>query len=470
MIADHAINPASDFGALGDGRTDDTAALQRAFDAAASSGRAVRIPAGVYLHGEPLELRGITVTGDGDRTVLTATDSQQGALHVTGAGAVLEAIRLGGTATRRFTNNESAGVHVENARDFRIERVTIDNAGSAGILVRTSGDGRILDNRISGTKADAIHLTDGSHDILVRGNRVDNAGDDGVACVSYIGPYPKVRDVTVEGNTVTNNAWGRNFSVVGGESIRIVNNTADGNRAGGAGVYIAGEPEWRTRGATDVLVAGNTIRNTGGPRSGHGEVMIYNATTEPSDRITIADNTILSAPYQAITVTGPGNRGVTITGNTIKGVAAEGIAILRGGASVTVTGNRIADVAQDGVGIARGAPSVVLENNRMEGIDGAAVAANRLSGGSLIVKDNQFIDVARSATQAGGVINLSDARLDRLSVTGNRQSGRSPRLARYFLYDDGAAGSVAYFGNRTPLEAWFANALQRDQKPPTEVE
>ena len=39
---------ARDFGALGDGQTDETTALQRALDAAAKSGETVYLPAGVY--------------------------------------------------------------------------------------------------------------------------------------------------------------------------------------------------------------------------------------------------------------------------------------------------------------------------------------------------------------------------------------------------------------------------------------
>ena len=40
---------AKDFGAVGNGQTDDTGALQRAIDASQMAGRALLIPAGVYL-------------------------------------------------------------------------------------------------------------------------------------------------------------------------------------------------------------------------------------------------------------------------------------------------------------------------------------------------------------------------------------------------------------------------------------
>jgi hypothetical protein len=51
------------FGATGDGRTDDTAALQRAFDAAGAKGGGVFLPPGVYLTGELHVRPGIAVIG-----------------------------------------------------------------------------------------------------------------------------------------------------------------------------------------------------------------------------------------------------------------------------------------------------------------------------------------------------------------------------------------------------------------------
>jgi hypothetical protein len=55
-----------DYGAVGDGRTDDTLALQVALDSACESGAAVRIPAGIYNIASPLVTKcALAISGDG---------------------------------------------------------------------------------------------------------------------------------------------------------------------------------------------------------------------------------------------------------------------------------------------------------------------------------------------------------------------------------------------------------------------
>lgn len=68
---------ARDFGAVGDGVTDDTAALQAAMDYAASMKLRLRIHAGVYMISAPLQFRSHAyVYGDGmDNTIIRFTDA-----------------------------------------------------------------------------------------------------------------------------------------------------------------------------------------------------------------------------------------------------------------------------------------------------------------------------------------------------------------------------------------------------------
>ena len=67
----HQRLSASDFGAVGDGETDDTAALEALFAAAADLNKAVYIPSGTYMIRRPLTLKsGMEIYGDGNSSVI----------------------------------------------------------------------------------------------------------------------------------------------------------------------------------------------------------------------------------------------------------------------------------------------------------------------------------------------------------------------------------------------------------------
>ena len=61
----------TDFGAVGDGETDDTEALERLFASAAENQKAVYIPAGTYMIRRPLTIKsGMEVYGDGNSSII----------------------------------------------------------------------------------------------------------------------------------------------------------------------------------------------------------------------------------------------------------------------------------------------------------------------------------------------------------------------------------------------------------------
>ncbi|HEX6979104.1 MAG TPA: glycosyl hydrolase family 28-related protein [Alphaproteobacteria bacterium] len=309
----------TDFGAIGDGTTDNHAMIERAFDYATANGVDVFIPAGVFAHSGTLSAEGIGIFGTGEGSVLRAMQFGVEALVLRGNGAALADVRLEGDGSSRLATDESARVLVEDAANFAVERVHIVGSSSAGIKVEASAFGRIADNVIENTRADSIHMIFGSHDILVEGNRILDSGDDGISVVSYKGGGT-VNHITIRGNDVLDNTGGRGISVIGGADVLIEHNNVVGGMADRAGIYVAAEAEWNTEGVDDVRVADNTLRDAGGTSSGHGAITVYNSQTDVrNDDVVITGNDIHDPRNMGILALGSGEQEIAIFGNRLHG-------------------------------------------------------------------------------------------------------------------------------------------------------
>jgi nitrous oxidase accessory protein NosD len=184
-------------------------------------------------------------------------------------------------------------------------------------------------------QADSIHITGGSTDIDVTGNRIVGSNDDGIAVVNYGDGAGNVR---IDGNTVTGNRWGRNITAVGASDVKITNNFIDGNAADGAGVYVASEPAYNTAAPKNVLIQGNTIQDTGGPGQDHGQIMLWSGKGPISD-VTIRDNEVRDSKKGDLAVVISGQTSnVMLEGNNIDGEISR-----RNGGSYDGDGNTMND-------------------------------------------------------------------------------------------------------------------------------
>ena len=291
----------TDFGAVGDGKTDNRAAIQKAIDFAKANGKDVFVPAGTFLHDGLIKLDGAHMYGAGDKSVLKAVNSGDQSIELTGTGAWLKYLTLDSDATTRGQAHVNAKILVQDATGFTVAGVHILNSHSAGIMIDSSQNGVVRGSTISGTNADSIHITSGSHDIVVKNNHVDHAGDDGIAVVSYGAAAGDLNhDITITGNTVTDNVWGRNISVVGGERVTITQNHVEGNGAGLAGIYLATEPAYATAGVRSVVVDGNVVVNTGSDKTGHGNIMLYDGTDQTISGVQLSNNTIVGRDIRTV--------------------------------------------------------------------------------------------------------------------------------------------------------------------------
>ena len=116
-----------DFGATGDGVTDDTAAIQ----AALLAGKIITFPAGTYLINDALSLNTHTLIGENNiRTIIKQTTDNKPILQVTGIGGSVRGFHLTYTNNQTYTNSSSKAIEfVAGSTIFQSFRdIFIDNA------------------------------------------------------------------------------------------------------------------------------------------------------------------------------------------------------------------------------------------------------------------------------------------------------------------------------------------------------
>jgi len=260
------------YGALGDGSTDDTSALQKAFDSAPAETTVVLT--GIYAHRDVLHLRRAALHVSGPGTLL-ATDESRSSVWIEADNVLVDGLTIRtARTTQRWSAWEQMGVRLVGGNGITLRSVTVTGAAAAGVYVGGSA-GFILDHvTVQNSRADGIHLTGGSHDGKLMSPTTMNTGDDGVAVVSYGSDGAPCHDITVTSPHVLGTTWGRGISVVGG--VRINETDIDVQRTSAAGVYIGAEGSpWFTAAPQDVTVSGGTIvgANTNADVD-HGAVLV----------------------------------------------------------------------------------------------------------------------------------------------------------------------------------------------------
>ena len=314
------------------------AAIRRAVAAAKAAGKALYFPAGTYDYTGFLILDGVSASGDGDSTLLRASDPNNSAIILRGSNVSLRSLKITApTAASRVGSGNAAGVYVDRASGFAVENVTVAKVQNIGILVFNSANGVIASNFVTGSLADAIHLTNGTHNVVVKGNRVRDVGDDMIAVVSYLGD-PQCADITIVDNDVRGQWWGRGISVVGGRNVTVERNSiAD---TAGAGVLVNSDGSFGTFGTSGVRILGNTISGTANHGNiRHGGIHIEGWPGQPVLGTIVSGNTITDARYRGIVV-GPNTDGTVVSGNGVVRTANEGIFVW-GGSNPTIKGNKI---------------------------------------------------------------------------------------------------------------------------------
>jgi hypothetical protein len=226
-----------DFGAVGDGTTDDKAAVQAAIDAC--SNKTLVFPPGTYLISGATGLtisNPIYIKFDGNAKLLfnnnNATYIQTVANNVS-----IENIWIDGGSTS-WTRTGNAAIRVKDngaaTYNIRFIKPRIENVAGGGILVgwtNTIYNVTIENPVVQYTQADGVSIVYDVQNVTITNPKCYNTGDDGVSIVSYSSAASPIKNVTVTDALSVNSAT-RGLTVIGGQDIkvsgRVINSAVQG--------------------------------------------------------------------------------------------------------------------------------------------------------------------------------------------------------------------------------------------------
>ena len=151
-----------DFGAVGDGSTDDTTAIQAAIDSLSSTGGVVYMPAGTYkvTTGITLADNNVKVKGEGWKATNIVLYADVAGFTITGAYCELTGFHLSKSGSHT-KNGITVGSSTPNYGDrFRIREVFIDGMGNHGVEVIASALMYIEDVTSINNGGDGLHIDD----------------------------------------------------------------------------------------------------------------------------------------------------------------------------------------------------------------------------------------------------------------------------------------------------------------------
>jgi parallel beta-helix repeat protein len=296
-----------DFGAVGDGKHDDSAAFAEALAKCAGE---LSVPAGTYRIAGVKVPDGTLVRGVGVKSVI-AMPAEAEAAMLPGNDCTLSSLRFVGSADDKASPIQKGLVRLQYVSGVTLTGLVFESSPRSGIITDHANHFRITDSRFAGV-ALGIHLIFSDHG-LVSGNFIRDAKAHGIQFWGNWEFRDKLAtDLVFTGNHVQN-AGGGGIWGTGGVRVVMSGNVVDG--AGDVGL----DYEW----CDDSSITGNTVRSA----TNAGISLFYGC-----ENITISGNSVVVTEGKeglryGIWLTDPdrpkfakdlGHRVIAITGNTVR--------------------------------------------------------------------------------------------------------------------------------------------------------
>jgi hypothetical protein len=249
-----------DFGAVGDGVADDTAAFTAAFAEIGALGGGVLYAPETYNIPDGIVITSSNFVLDGQYTgKFLSTGTTNDAILI---DTLLDNVIIQNLSIEIPTSNLRSGgmclqfsVGCTNVKVLNVNTL----GGVAGIWIISGTNALVQGCFVDTPKADGIHFGHGSKQCKAIGNTVIEAGDDSFA-TTYYDDYPAGRptDIVFANNIAKNSIWGFGVSAYGADRVTITGNEFYNMALGGVQVTDRPGSPGTTK-CTDVVIANNNI-------------------------------------------------------------------------------------------------------------------------------------------------------------------------------------------------------------------
>jgi hypothetical protein len=296
----------TDFGAVADGQTDCTAAIEECIAASLNGNAKVWIPQGTFITTRPITVTNATIMGAGPwhSVLFTPVLPRESNNFKSTYG-----LKLVGDCTVKDLMIQSVqyrrvsipGRGLDgNPSNFLIDNVWISHT-QTGPWLKEAINGTIQNCRIRCTCADGMNLHDKSHDVLIQNNTTRGTGDDGLAIWSTTtnsGADGPCYNITMRNNTV-DAPWNANgLAVYGGTNITVKNNRVRSTARDSGLTVTTGYHSWPV---SQVTISNNDLLDCGGThwKQEWGGIFIY-VPERDIQSLLITDNLIINPSYTGI--------------------------------------------------------------------------------------------------------------------------------------------------------------------------